>query len=268
MSYRINVVNTFHDDEIQRRNTVLQRAAGFGVFNELTACLHDISAIGWPSEIIRLVAEYTVFRYEKRFMYINGSYIECITDFKNIWYILDYQVYFNHWPVKTPKICVPYLYVVNQYIICRYKTGLNFISLDGRYQQFISQRVESIQVADCYLIITTHNTINYYLVKTQGVIKLELYKTTSRDRCSILYTHRNYILYCRNNVIVKHNLENSQTSYIDAQDIQTFRGYSGSYNCVVVRDNSIKPVLSLLNIFTDQVTLLNEYEFKKYVIEF
>ena len=226
-----------------------------------------------PTDIIKIIAEYTTPEYEKRIYWRSNEYKLCITNFKNIWQVTDGYLFCNTKQISNQKLDACYLYVyLDQYILLR--NGHDIYMFDIKTHTYsihhLSVLIMGMVIVDSIIIIQTPYNLSYYTIRN-GQVQYLYYSTIKPAH--LLLSHGNNILYS-SSAAAKNYIKyfNGEITDFPYRYVSTFAG-AISNDEMIFKSYEFKEWKNIIeyykiNMFTFKITLLNQEEFKQYVIAY
>lgn len=224
-----------------------------------------------PTDIIKIIAEYTAPEYEKRIYSVSGNYKLCITNFKDIWQVTDNYLFCNTKQISHQRLDACYLYVyLDQYIILR--NGHDIYMIDIKTHTYSAHHLNvlimGMVVVDNIIIMQTSYNLSYYTIKNG---KMQYLYYSNIEPAHLVLSHGNNILYSNSNT------SKNYIKYIDGKIadfpyhcVSTVAGALSNdeliYKSYEYKFGKYINLYYKLNMFTFQITLLQHDELNEMII--
>jgi hypothetical protein len=218
-----------------------------------------------PTDIIKIIAEYTAPEYEKRLYCQFNNYNLCITNFKNIWQVKDGYLFCNAKQISHQKLDACYLYVyLDQYILLRNGHDVYVVNIKTHTYNIhpLGVLIMGMVIVDDIIIIQTPYNLSYYTIRNRQ-IKYLYYSDI--EPAHLVLSHGNNILYSsitkEKNYIKYFNGDIANFPY---RYVSTFAGALSNdemiFKSCEFEDWKYITKYYKINMFTFKITLLTQDE--------
>jgi hypothetical protein len=225
-----------------------------------------------PSDIIKIIAEYTAPEYEKRIYCQSNEYKLCITNFKNIWHVKCGYLFCNTKQISHQKLDACYLYVyLDQYILLRYGHEIYMVDIKTHTYtvHHVGVLIMGMVIVDSIIIMQTPYNLSYYTIRN-GQMQYLYYSDI--EPAHLVLSHGNNILYssstANKNYIKYFNGDIADFPY---RYVSTFAGTLSNDEMIFksgeFTDWKYITKYYKINMFTFKITLLTQDEIDCCVIQ-